>query len=118
LGGKQEVESDFRLVAATNRGLDEMIQRGQFRSDLLFPLRSFTIDLPLLMEHPEDIRDLAVNNFGCVAWYTVSLLELGRTNVSKNIPLVGSALDGLEDVYREVDTMLTEVSTCLPEFKH
>ena len=58
LGSRREVESDFRLVAATNRDLDRMAQDGQFRSDLLFRLRSFVIELPPLRRHPEDIPDL------------------------------------------------------------
>ena len=59
LGSTREVESDFRLVAATNRNLEEMVERGEFRSDLLFRLRSFTIELPPLRERAEDIKDLA-----------------------------------------------------------
>ncbi|MBW1677084.1 MAG: hypothetical protein JRJ79_10880 [Deltaproteobacteria bacterium] len=60
---------------------------------------------------------LSVNNFDRVAGYAVRLLELGRTKASKNIPLVGTALNELKNIYREVDTMLTEVSGYLPEFK-
>ena len=59
LGGSHEVESDFRLVAATNRNLEQMVERGQFREDLLFRLRSFVIELPPLRERPEDIQELA-----------------------------------------------------------
>ncbi len=58
LGSQREVESDFRLVAATNRNLDLMVQNGQFREDLLFRLRSFAIELPPLRERHEDIREL------------------------------------------------------------
>ena len=60
---------------------------------------------------------LSVNNFERVAGHALSLLELGRTKASKNIPLVGSALNELKGIYRQVDTMLTEVSGYLPEFK-
>ncbi len=60
---------------------------------------------------------LSVNNFDRVAGYAVRLLELGRTKVSENIPLVGSALNELKSTHREVDTMLTEVAGYLPEFK-
>jgi two-component system NtrC family response regulator len=59
LGSSREVESDFRLVAATNRDLDEMAARHQFRSDLLFRLRAFAIDLPPLRERTEDIKEIA-----------------------------------------------------------
>lgn len=59
VGGQQEIDSDFRLVAATNRNLDLMVQKGQFREDLLFRLRSFVIELPALRERPEDVKELA-----------------------------------------------------------
>lgn len=59
LGGSREIESDFRLVAATNRDLDQMVKAGQFREDLLFRLRSYVIELPPLRERPEDLQLLA-----------------------------------------------------------
>lgn len=60
LGATQERDSDFRLVAATNRNLEKMVQAGQFRSDLLYRVRSFQIDIPPLREHVEDVTELAV----------------------------------------------------------
>lgn len=60
LGSKQETICDFRLVTATNRDLDSMVQRGQFREDLLFRLRGLSIELPPLRERPEDIRELTM----------------------------------------------------------
>ncbi len=62
LGSTREIASDFRLVAATNRDLDAMVADHQFRADLLFRLRSFTIELPPLRERAEDIKDLARNH--------------------------------------------------------
>ncbi len=61
LGGSEEVTSDFRLVATTNRDLDVRLESGQFRSDLLFRLRSIHIDLPPLREREGDVRDLAMH---------------------------------------------------------
>jgi len=60
IGGSHEIESDFRLVASTNRNLEQMVNSGPFRKDLLFRLRSFTIELPPLREHREDIKELAL----------------------------------------------------------
>jgi two-component system NtrC family response regulator len=59
VGAKEERTSNFRLVAATHRDLDRMVAEGTFRSDLLFRLRSLTIELPPLRERPEDIVELA-----------------------------------------------------------
>jgi two-component system NtrC family response regulator len=58
VGSAKEVRSDFRLIAASNRDLDQMVKEGRFRKDLLFRLRTFTIALPPLREHPEDIEEL------------------------------------------------------------
>lgn len=62
LGGKQEIESNFRIVAATNRDLDEMVKRGHFRKDLLFRLQSINMVLPSLRERPGDINELAMHH--------------------------------------------------------
>jgi len=58
VGGKKEKKSDFRLIAATNRNLDQMAEKGDFRKDLLYRLRSLVIELPPLRERREDIKDL------------------------------------------------------------
>jgi len=60
VGGTAEVKSDFRLVAATNRDLDQMVESGDFRQDLLFRLQSYTIELPPLRDRIQDIRELAM----------------------------------------------------------
>jgi two-component system, NtrC family, response regulator len=62
VGAKHELASDFRLVAATNRDLDKMVKEGMFRSDLLFRLRTLTIELPPLTSRKEDIKDLAMHH--------------------------------------------------------
>ncbi|MCD6152068.1 MAG: sigma-54-dependent Fis family transcriptional regulator [Deltaproteobacteria bacterium] len=58
VGANKEVESNFRLIAATNRDLDAMVETGDFRNDLLFRLRTFIIELPPLRERREDIKEL------------------------------------------------------------
>lgn len=58
VGGGQEVTSDFRLVAATNRRLEELTRSGGFREDLLFRLRTLVLELPPLREMKEDLKDL------------------------------------------------------------
>lgn len=60
VGGQHEIKSDFRLVAATNRNLEEFSSQAGFRSDLLFRLRTFVLELPPLREMREEIKNLAI----------------------------------------------------------
>jgi two-component system, NtrC family, response regulator len=60
VGGKREIRSDFRLIAATNRDLDHMVRTGQFRRDLFHRIQSMVIDLPPLRERKRDLRELAM----------------------------------------------------------
>ncbi len=64
VGGTKEIRSDFRLVAATNRNLSQMVCDGSFRSDLLFRLQALNIPLPPLRDRLEDIRELVVYFLG------------------------------------------------------
>ena len=59
IGDTRETKSDFRLVAASNRNLSEMVKKGQFRDDLLFRLGSISIDIPPLRQRVDDITELA-----------------------------------------------------------
>jgi len=59
VGAAAEEQSDFRLIAATNRDLDAMVEHGTFRNDLLYRLRSLVIDLPPLRDREGDILELA-----------------------------------------------------------
>lgn len=59
LGGKKEIEGDIRLIAATNEDLEKAIAEGRFREDLFHRLNEFPLQVPLLVECPEDIIPLA-----------------------------------------------------------
>jgi transcriptional regulator with PAS, ATPase and Fis domain len=58
VGSNREVEVDVRILAATNRNLEEMIANGTFREDLFYRLNVLPITLPPLRERPDDIEIL------------------------------------------------------------
>jgi len=62
VGGGQQIEADVRLVAATNRDLEEAVEAGTFRKDLYFRLHVVEMEVPPLREHLGDIPLLA-NHF-------------------------------------------------------
>lgn len=59
LGGRRTIRADFRLVAATNRDLAQMVEKGQFRNDLYYRLNVFPIEIPALRHRAKDIPMLA-----------------------------------------------------------
>jgi len=61
VGARDEETSDFRLIAATNRDLETMVEAGDFRQDLYFRLKTINIHLPDLKDRPEDIKLLAMH---------------------------------------------------------
>ena len=59
VSGTKRIELDFRLLVATNRNLEEEVQRGLFRSDLFYRLNVIRVHIPPLRQRPEDILPLA-----------------------------------------------------------
>jgi two-component system response regulator AtoC len=55
VGGSKPIDLDVRLVAATNRNLEQMVRDGRFRDDLFFRLNVVRLTMPALRERPEDI---------------------------------------------------------------
>lgn len=74
VGGTRSIQTNVRVVAATNRNLQEAIAAGTFRSDLFYRLNVFPIELPPLRERREDVP-LLVEYF----------INRCSTNVGKNI---------------------------------
>jgi len=59
VGGNRLIPVDVRLIAATHRSLDRLVQEGKFREDLYFRIRVVQIQIPPLRDRPEDIPILA-----------------------------------------------------------
>ncbi len=72
VGGDETMRANVRVIAATNRDLDEMVAEGTFREDLYYRLREFVINVPPLRERIDDLESL-------VAHFVASFnRELGR----------------------------------------
>lgn len=56
VGGTKTIKTNVRLVAATNRNLEEMVRKGEFREDLFYRLNVIPINLPPLRERYEDVK--------------------------------------------------------------
>ncbi len=72
VGESREQRAEVRIVAATNRDLEEDVRRGTFRADLLYRLQVVTLTLPPLRERREDVRLLAEH------WLSAAALRHGR----------------------------------------
>jgi two-component system response regulator HupR/HoxA len=55
LGSDTMLHSDVRIIAASNKSIEKMVQQGTFRRDLYYRLRGFQLDVPALADRPEDI---------------------------------------------------------------
>lgn len=101
VGGNKEITSDFRVICATNRDLQSMVEKGLFREDLFYRLNVVNISVPPLRERIEDIP-LLVDYF------------IRKYCISMNRPLISidtSALKRLEEFpfpgnIRELENMI------------
>lgn len=59
VGGIETIKVDVRLIAATHRNLEEMVQKGEFREDLYFRLNVFPLEIPPLRRRKDDVPELA-----------------------------------------------------------
>jgi transcriptional regulator with GAF, ATPase, and Fis domain len=78
VGGAETLRSDFRLLAATNRNLEEEVKAGNFRADLYYRLAVFPIVVPPLRDRKEDIPLLA--------YYFLKIYSKKRGKVFTKIP--------------------------------
>ena len=62
IGGKEKIQADTRIIAATHKNLSNLIEKGEFREDLFYRLNVVPISIPPLRERKEDIPEL-VNHF-------------------------------------------------------
>ena len=77
LGGNKEINSDFRIIVATNKDILEEVKKGNFREDLYYRLNTFDIIVPPLRERKEDIN--------CLVSYFIDLFRKEYVTTVKKI---------------------------------
>jgi two-component system response regulator AtoC len=85
VGGNQTLRADVRIIAATNKNLEQLVREGKFRDDLFFRLNVVRITMPPLRERKEDIP-LLVRSF---------LRHFAKANDKKIIDLTADAMNAL-----------------------
>ena len=76
VGGETTLPMQARIIAATNKKLEKLIEEGKFREDLYYRLKVFTVQLPPLRERRDDIKDLTIH-------FLTKLNKRFNKNVSK-----------------------------------
>jgi len=85
IGGGEPIRADVRVLAATNRDLDAMVQAGRFRQDLFYRLNVVSLELPSLRDRRDDIPEL-------VYAFLQEFARVHNRNVAELAPEVLSAL--------------------------
>jgi len=93
VGGNQTIKVDFRIVAATNKDLELLIEEGKFRPDLFYRLNVFHIELPSLRERREDIPPLVdhfVRKFNTEMNKKIARISPAAMNLLQQYPWPGN----------------------------
>ncbi len=93
VGGTEPVEIDVRIIAATQRNLEEEVERGRFREDLFYHLNVVPLHIPPLREHPDDITELLnyyVDHFAVHEKLQYRHFGVGAQNYLRNYPWPGN----------------------------
>jgi two-component system nitrogen regulation response regulator NtrX len=104
IGSQKTLQVDVRVIAATNKSLEEAIENGEFREDLYFRLSVIPIRVPPLRERPEDVEPLirhfvhqflAENNFRKKAFSEAALEAMRRASWRGNVRELKNAVERL-----------------------
>jgi two-component system response regulator AtoC len=113
VGGTRTLKADFRVIAASNQDLKQLVKQGKFREDLFFRLNAFPIAMPSLKDIKEDIIPMAQ--------YLLQRLQPGRKLVIapesamllKNYPWPGNVRE-MENVLKQTIVLLGDHEIILP----
>ena len=140
VGSNTPIPVNIRLICATNRDLQEMVQKGDFREDLLYRINTIHVEIPPLRERPEDIvplTEIFLSKYTKIYGKTAMCLSLDAKEKLKAQPWFGnirelehtiekaviiaerSVLDGNDfDFPREKKKPVTKEATTLEEMEY
>ena len=117
LGGMQSINVDVRVIAATNRNLEQMVEEGTFRRDLFYRLNVFPIVLPPLRSRQDDILPLASHfaaRFARRAGKVESRLSLAAMDMLQRYSWPGNIRE-LENAMERAVLLVGSQNTILPQ---
>jgi len=107
VGSNKTIKADVRVIAATHKNLEEMIEKGEFREDLYYRLNVFPIEMPALRERVEDIP-LLINELvsrmetekrGSIRFNSAAILSLCRHEWHGNVRELANLVERLAIMY-------------------
>ena len=123
VGSNKTIAADVRIIAATHKNLEEMIEKGEFREDLYYRLNVFPIDVPPLRERTEDVP-LLINELisrmeqekrGSIRFNSAAILSLCRHEWPGNVRELANLVERLAIMH---PYGVVGVSELPPKFRH
>lgn len=107
VGGNKSIPTNVRIIAATHRNLESMIEEGSFREDLYYRLNVFPIEMPSLRDRDEDIplllnelvSRLESENRGSIRFNSAAILSLCRHQWSGNVRELANLVERMAIMY-------------------
>ena len=93
IGSNEEISVDFRLITATNKPINQLIEKGEFREDFFYRISTIIIEIPPLRSHPEDISKLFkyfVDQFSKEMKITINSIQPDVLEILKNYSFPGN----------------------------
>jgi two-component system nitrogen regulation response regulator GlnG len=109
VGGRTPIRTDVRIVAASNKNLKELIEKGMFREDLYYRLNVVPLRLPPLRERPEDIADLVRHFFaiGATEGLPAKTMDNGALEIMAQYNWPGNVRE-LENMVRRFSALYSQ----------
>lgn len=117
IGATAPIDIDVRVIAATNKNLEEMIANNRFREDLYFRLNVIPIYIPALRERPEDIELLlqyAIEKFSAKLNKPVRFIDDSARTVLMNYTYPGNVRE-IENIIEYAINMATSITIRIPD---